>query len=537
MTKNANEEQKILTTFAHKLQKLYIANLNNQTKPHLFYMKRLFAIIATVILQASLFCLHTLALDLPDIIGSDMMLQQRTDAKIWGWAKARSTVEVQPSWDMKIYKATAASDGRWEVKVKTPYASYDTHSITIKGDGETRVIKNVLIGEVWFCSGQSNMEMPIGGFWNCPVEGANEAIATANKYKKSIRCATIEHTGADTPQLKAKGGWKVCNTANVSSFSACGYFFARTLTEILDVPVGIINCSWGGSCVEGWLPKDILLTYPDGLTPMDDADYHKKMIMYNGMLHPLAGYTIKGFLWNQGESNVGREKEYIDRFITMTNLWRKMWDQPGDKLPMYTVELPPYDYGDINGDWGAKFREAQHTIAHTLENSGCVCTSDLIYDYEPTQVHGTKKLEIGQRLAYMAATRDYNIKGIAAEAPEFDHMKTVDANSGELEVIAGTAVAQKRPSKGKVTYLYFKNGNDGFSRLDNIQGFEAAGADGKFYPAVVWAGSDSQGCLLKLVCPKVADVKHVRYCFKNFIPGKLHGMRGLPVVPFRTDNF
>lgn len=469
------------------------------------------------------------------------MLQQATEAKMWGWAKPDSKVEVSVSWDKTKYQAKADSkSGRWEVVINTPKASYDTHTITVKGDGETVTIDNILIGEVWFCSGQSNMEMPLGGFWNCPVEGANEAIAQSGKYKRSIRCVTIEHTDALTPQDKTKGTWKTCEPENAPAFSACGYFFARTLTDILDVPVGIINCSWGGSCVEGWLPKEILKTYPDGLTPMDDADYHRKMVMYNGMLYPLAGYTIKGFLWNQGESNVGKEQEYIERFATMVNLWRKMWKQPNDNLPIYTVELPPYHYDNVNGDWAAKFREAQHKIAKTLPHSGCVCTSDLIYDYEPKQIHGTKKLEIGQRLAYMAAVRDYDVKGIAADAPEFDFMKTVEANDEDKAVIAGTPVANNPNDKGKVTYLYFKNATDGFDRLENIEGFEAAGADGTYHPAIVWAASDwrtqPQGCFLKLVCPEVSEVKNVRYCFKNFAIGKLHGMRGLPVVPFRTDK-
>ncbi len=490
------------------------------------------------------------ALELPEIFSDNMMLQQQTQAKMWGWAEAGSTITVTTSWNNKKTTAKTGDDGKWILSVETPAASYNTYSISITEKGTKKAsadyatsvtINNVLIGEVWFCSGQSNMEMPLRGFWNCPIEGANEAIAQSGKYKRSIRAVTIERKGALTPQDRAAGKWQECTPEFSPEFSAGGYFFARTLSDILDVPVGIICCAWGGSCVEGWLPKEILLTYPDGLTPMDDTEYHQKMIMYNGLLHPTAGYTIKGFLWNQGESNVGKEQEYIDRFITMTNLWRKMWNQPGDKLPMYAVELPPYDYGDVNGDWGAKFREAQHIIAQKLENSGCICTSDLIYDYEPAQVHGTKKLEIGQRLAYMAAVRDYGVKGIASEAPEFEFMRIVDADESDAQVIAGTAVAKNANEKGKVVELYFTNSTDGFDRLTDIQGFEAAGADGKYYPAVVWAASSwemtvRQGCFLKLVCPEVPEVKSVRYCFKNFAPGKLHNMRGLPVVPFRTDK-
>jgi len=480
-------------------------------------MKRYFCLFVLLIV-----CLSTKAVELPEIIGDNMMLQQKTEAKLWGWAKGGTTVSVTPSWNGKTYSAkTDKKTGRWEIKIETPAASYETYSIKIKDSSEEKTISNVLIGEVWFCSGQSNMEMPLAGFWNCPVEGSNEAIATSGRYKKSIRVATIPKSPAQKPQDRVSGKWQVCEPETAGSFSACGYFFARTLTELLDIPVGIINCSWGGSCVEGWLPKEILLTYPDGLVPMDDTDYHAKMVMFNGMLSPLAGYTIKGFLWNQGESNVGREKEYIERFSTMTNLWREMWNQPGDPLPIYTVELPPYWYDNNDADNGAKFREAQHIIANQLENCGCVCTNDLVYDYEPKQIHGTKKLEIGQRLAYMAAIRNYGFKGIAAEAPEFDHMKVSADN--------------------KVVNLYFTNATDGFDRLSDIEGFEVAGADGVFYKATVSAEQNwselPYTSYLKLVCPEVSEIKYIRYNFKNWAPSKLHNMRQLPIVPFRTDNF
>lgn len=481
------------------------------------------------------------ALELPEIIGTDMMLQQQSKARLWGWAKAGSTVSVRTSWDEQTYSARAdRQTGRWELQVATPAASYTPQTMTVQGDGEEIRIENVLIGEVWFCSGQSNMEMTLGGFWNCPIEGANEAIAGANQYKKAIRVATIARTPMQEPADRTSGRWQECTTAQAPSFTACGYFFARTLTDLLDVPVGIINCSWGGSCVEGWLPKDTLLTYPDGITPFNDADYMQKMVMYNGMVHPLAGYTIRGFLWNQGESNIGREKDYAARFKAMVRHWRKLWRQPGDNLPIYTVELPPYWYGNGDDTNGAALRQVQHQIARELEHSGCVCTTDLILEHEARQIHGCKKLEIGQRLAYMAATRDYGMEGIAAEAPEFERMEAIEMDPGLISVIAGTPVEQHPDAKGKVMRLYFSNSQDGFDRMDGIEGFEAAGADGVWHKAIVWAGSDwrnpkYQGCFLDLVCPEAGEVKHVRYCFKNWTSGRLHNLRGLPVVPFSTE--
>lgn len=480
------------------------------------------------------------ALELPEIFGDYMILQQQTQARLWGWAKTGSTVEVQTSWNGQTYSTKAdKKSGKWELLVQTPQASYDAHSVTVRGDGQTVKLDNVLIGEVWFCSGQSNMEMPINGFWNCPVEGNNETKARANRYRGRIRCATIPKVDALEPQERVGGKWQDCSIATVGGFSANGYYFAETLNEILDVPVGIISCAWGGSCVEGWLPKEILLTYPDGLTPMDDTDYHRKMVMFNGMLNPLAGYTIKGFLWNQGESNVGREDEYIDRFQTMVNLWRKMWRQGDDKLPIYTVELPGYSYGDVNGTNCADFRVAQHKIANLLANSGCVCTADLMLPHEAEQIHGAKKREIGRRMAYLAATRDYGITGIDAEAPEFVRMVNVEAQPNDVKVVAGSALASNVNEQGQVTKLYFTHSVDGFDRIYDIEGFEAAGPDGEWHKAIVWAdGSWSdpeyQGCFLKLVCPEVPDVKDVRYHYCNFSVGGLHNTRGLPVVPFNT---
>lgn len=466
-----------------------------------------------------------------------MMLQQQTNAKVWGWAKPGSDVQLTTSWSNLKQYATAGKDGKWLIEVKTPAASYTPQTLTVKGDGETITCENVLIGEVWFCSGQSNMEITLNGYWNCPIEGSNEAIATSGKYKKAIRVATVTKVDALEPQDKVPAKWEVCEPQNAGHFSAVGYFFARTLTDLLDVPVGIINCSWGGSCVEGWLPKEILLTYPDGLTPANDVDWMRKMVMYNGMLYPMAGYTVKGFLWNQGESNIGREQEYITRFKDMVNHWRKIWNQE-TKLPIYTVELPPYMYEDnANGTDGAKIREAQHKIAHELEDCGCVCTSDLVYDYELKQIHGTKKLEIGQRLAYMAATRDYGMSGFWSEMPEFEKMEVVEATPDDKNVIGGTAVAANPNDKGKVTILYFINAWEGFDRMQDIENFEAAGEDGVFHPAIVWATNTESRTVLKLVCPEVPEVKNVRYCFKNFVVGKLHNSRQLPIVPFRTDNF
>ncbi len=496
-------------------------------------MKKSFLLTLFLVLTSS-----TFALNLPHLFSDNMVLQQLTKARLWGWAEPSHEVSVHTSWNSKHYTAKADKEtGRWEVLVETPAASFATYSISVEGDGQSITFSNVLIGEVWFCSGQSNMEMPLAGFWNCPVEGANEAIAQSSLYENSLRFLTIPKTRALTPQDDVPCHWDISCPKNAPTFSAIGYFFATTLISILHLPVGIINCSWGGSAVEGWIPEEILLTYPDALTPMDDADYHEKRVMYNGMLHPCAGYTIRGFLWNQGESNVGQPDDYIIRFSTMIRHWRDLWRQPDDPLPVYSVEMPPYAYGDgPDGLLGPDFRVAQHQITRTLEHSGCVATSDLIYDYETNQVHGCRKKEIGQRLAYMALTRDYGVEGIAAEAPEFEYLTVHQASPADNTIIAGTLVGEPQID-GQVLQLYFTNGEEGFDLIENIPDFEAQDSQGVWHPAIVWASSawqnvDRQGAFLKLACPQADQIKAVRYCYRNFLRGKLHNLRGLPLVPF-----
>ena len=201
------------------------------------------------------------------------------------------------------------------------------------------------------------MEMPLRGFTNCPIEGSNAEIAKANS-NKNIRCVTIPRVEAMTPQKEVSGKWQISNPENTTWFSATGYFFAKFLSQTLDIPVGIINCSWGGSTVEGWLPESIVKDYADIDLKKTDYDYtfQKPVIMYNGMLKPLQNYTIKGFLWYQGESNVGKHRSYASRLNTMVGLWREEWGL--GELPIYYGEIAPYTYGDTVE--GAFMKESQY---------------------------------------------------------------------------------------------------------------------------------------------------------------------------------
>ncbi|MCC8095712.1 MAG: sialate O-acetylesterase [Tannerellaceae bacterium] len=467
-----------------------------------------------------LFCLFLLTLffsiaqakvKLLEILGDHMVLQQNTRVNIWGEAAPGRPIQITSSWSEEVYTGNAGSDGHWLIPVRTPAASNAPQWIRID-DGEAVILNDILIGEVWFCSGQSNMEMPLRGFWNCPVEGANQTIATSGTYNH-IRVATIPKTAEVTPQATISGRWKVSTPEHAAEFTATGYYFAMLLNQALDVPVGLINCSWGGSSVEGWLNKEMLETYPDVDLSLAGSDrihpMSQPMIMYNGMLHPLTKYTIKGFLWYQGEANVGRHQTYAERLAAMVNLWRSEWQQ--EDLPFYYVEIAPYEYGE--GDAAAYLREAQYKAQQLIPNSGMVCTNDLVEAYERMNIHPKNKRTVGERLAYMALNNTYGYKSILCRGPEYDSMEVQD---------------------GQVI-LSFTYADEGFNREDGILGFEIAGADQTFYPAIAVADLDTKKIVVS--SEQVTDPVAVRYGFRNYLPGNLYNIRELPVVPFRTDTW
>ena len=456
------------------------------------------------------------AVELPDIVSSNAVLQQNSNARLWGWAAPGASVTVTPSWDGKAYTAKSDSKtGRWEVMVATPEASFTPYTVTFDDGKDKTSIDNVLIGEVWFCSGQSNMEMPLRGFGIQPIEGAAQAIAYSGKYP-GIRMANVPKTQSYKPEEKVPGKWKVSSPENAGEFSALAYFFAQSLTDLLNVPVGIINCAYGGASVEGWMPKWKLDTYEgydmDAEEKNPDINEWERIgVMYNAMLKPVQPYTVKGFLWNQGESNVGRHNEYPQHQKDMVEIWRDEWGL--GELPFYFVELPGWNYGDPEKDDAAKFRECQHKAAEITPNSGIVCTTDLVYPYEVEDIHARKKKEIGERLAFMAADRTYGIKGVPSQYPAFK----------EVELLGDKAI------------LTFSDPYNGLNPNMDLPGFEVAGEDRVFYPAK--ATEDWNTYKVTVSSDKVKDIKSVRYCFKNFAIGQLKNMMGLPLIPFRTDNW
>jgi len=453
---------------------------------------------------------------LPHLISDNMVLQQQTEAKLWGWNKAGQKVKITTSWNNRTYTAITDKDGRWQVKVKTPEASFDPLRISFDdGDGVVTV-NNVLAGEVWVCAGQSNMEMPVKGFGNCPVDNYNKEVLDASG-SKGIRSVKIPSTMSTTPLDDAPCEWRQCNAQTVAGFSATGYFFARIVSRALNIPVGLIEANKGGTRVESWLDRENLTRYTQ--ENLDSAEmknkfkwqFHYPLLWGNGTFHPILNYTVKGILYYQGCSNVGDPAgQYTERLKMLVEQWRRDFGQ--GELPFYFVEIAPYYYDNVAGDGGAKLREQQFAASRIIPNSALVCTNDCVYPYETQQIHPAQKQKVGERLGLVALNKQYGMKQLICESPSFRGMTI----------------------KNDTAFVQLDGLADGISRYEDLQGFEMAGEDRVFHKAngyYYW----TKGIIL--TCPEVKKPVAVRYCFRNFQLGNVANMGGLPLFPFRTDNW
>ena len=462
---------------------------------------------------------------LPHIICDNMVLQQQTEARLWGWAKAGKTVKVTTSWNNQTATAKADKDGRWLVKVATPKASYEPLEITFDdGDGQVS-IKNVVAGEVWICAGQSNMEMPVKGFWMCPVKDYNNVVIDAKNHK-GVRSVKIPSVMSSKPLDDAQCEWRICSPNNVGEFSATGYFFARKMHEALDIPIGLIEANKGGTRVESWLTKENLEKHTSDPTDSVEIskkwaqfDYLRSLLWGNGTFNPILNYTVKGILYYQGCSNVGDPgDQYSERMKLLAEQWR---GQIGlGEIPFYFVQIAPYRYDDDNNATsGAFLREQQFKASKMIPNSSLVCTNDLVYPYEYSQIHPTQKQQVGERLAYTALARDYGFEGLMYQSPEYKDMQIKD----------------------DAIFIHLDNNYHTDAPFEDIEGFEVAGEDKVFYPAKAqhfWQpGGGYWDEAIKVSSPEVKKPVAVRYCFKNFQIGNVKNAGNLPLFPFRTDNW
>lgn len=444
---------------------------------------------------------------LPAIFSDNMVMQQQTEAAIWGTATANSTVRITTSWNKKSYSPRAGMDGKWKVRVSTPSAG-GPYSITIS-EGKTIVLKNVLIGEVWVCSGQSNMEMPMKGYRNQPVTGSNEFIALSSN--PLIRLITVPKETSLTPLDDFIGSWKLCEPENVSEFSATAYFFGLMLNKALGVPIGLINTSWGGTRIEPWISESGFKNFdwvklPDKNMRQEKLSPQTPTVLYNAMINPLAGYGIRGAIWYQGESNRNEYTQYEKLMPGLALNWRSMWGI--GEFPMYYVQIAPFDYGPAGAN-SAFLREAQLKASTAIPNFGMACIMDT---GEKDCIHPANKKAAGDRLAFLALAKTYGKKGFACETPVLKEMK-VEVNQ---------------------VMLTFDNAPNGLTSFGKgLSCFEVAGSDKRFYSAYAFFS----GAGITLFSPMVDKPVAVRYAFKDFIVGDLFNIEGLPVSSFRTDNW
>jgi len=482
-------------------------------------MKKIFLLAACAFTAVGLQAKVTL----PYVMGDNMILQQDTEARLWGKTTAKE-VAVTVSWNNETYKAKVSKNGDFMVKVKTPKADNTPLSITFD-DGDKTTLRNVKAGEVWVCAGQSNMEMPMKGFGNCPVEGYNDEIVDAAQYK-NVHFVKIPSVMRMTPQWNSEPTeWKSVSPETIGEASATGYFFAQVVNKALDVPVGLIMANKGGSRVESWLTAENLKKYTDepldtmGIVKGHEWDYHRQLVWGNGTFNPILNYTVRGILFYQGCSNVGNPgNQYSERLKLLVEQWREQFGL--GEIPFYFVEIAPYRYDDDDAKTsGALLREQQFRAAQIIPNSALVSTNDLVYPYEPTQIHPCQKRQVGRRLAYLALNKTYGMKSLGCDGMSYKDMKIT----------------------GNTVDLHFNNDLGAINRFEDIVGFELAGEDKVFHPAKAvhfWQhGGGYWDETVRLTSPDVDKPVAVRYCFRNFQIGNLKNAAGLPLFPFRTDNW
>ena len=491
----------------------------------------------------------TAELKLPAIISDHMVLQQKQANPIWGWDDPGTEVTVTLGDQVK--KAKAGDDGKWTVKLDPLDANAEPSTIAIEGSSR-REITDVLVGEVWMCSGQSNMGMTLAGDWKFEVE-------SLSSNHPNLRLISVPRVGTQELQNDFKGQWESANSTNCKSFSAVGFFYGRYLHEILGVPVGLINNAWGGSAAEAWVRRDSLEKDPRFTALMDGWEQREADLMadeakakyevalaawkekvaaakaagkqaprapgspesvlagnqrpgniFAGVVHPTLGYGMKGVIWYQGESNAGRAWEYARLFPYMIEQWRAEWGQ-GD-FPFYWVQLADYmAETDQPGDspW-AELRESQ-TKTMSLPNTGEAVIIDL---GEANDIHPKNKYDVAARLVRWALAKDYGLENIEPQSPMYREIKITD---------------------NKAT-LTFDHVGGGLRTVDinDVQGFAICGE----YQKWVWADAKiTGGDTIEVWSDAVAAPVAVRYAWANNHVCNVYSKLGLPLTPFRTDDF
>ena len=492
-------------------------------------------------------------LKLPAILGDHMVLQQDMPARLWGWAQPGQTVTVQASWDTKTHTAKADEKGRWRVQTAPPRAGQH-YTVTISAGNETIRLNDILAGEVWLASGQSNMHMSMTP--NPPGHqgplNAEAEIAAAHFHQ--IRLFQMKLDSATKPKNNCRGKWRICTPTNVGEFSAVGYFFARDLHHTLHVPIGVIHASCGGTRAESWTPRQTLDTLPflqDTLKIKDEmiAQWPAKVErfekqanawiktalqqlnrglraapapkppvrtlpkndpagLFNGMIAPLTPLAIRGVIWYQGEANAVTAEQYHPLFSAMIEAWRNAFNQPAQ--PFYFVQLANWDTSKalVTSDGWACLREAQLKTYRTVSHTGMASAVDI---GQTETIHPRNKQEVARRLLRWALAKTYD-RDTVCSGPLFVSAKTRDrALIATFESIGSGLVLREAPTSG----------------------FELAGSGRRFVPARARIENDT----VIIEADEIEQPVAVRYAWKDNPVSTLYNREGLPASPFRTDDW
>lgn len=489
------------------------------------------------------------ALKLPALFTDNMVLQRDQPDFVWGWDDPGTSVEVAIAGQTKTSKADAS--GKWSVQLDALKASSTPLTMSVKGSSVVE-IKNILVGEVWMCSGQSNMAFPLG-------DADNAELEVAGMKHSGIRLITVPNLGTQEPQKDFTGAWAVCTPETAKDFSAIGLYYGRYLHEILGVPVGLICNAWGGSYIEAWLPRPVLehdphfaeimeqvvkaegrATSPKSIARYEQqvADWEKEAAeaekqnlprpkhprdprdfmpgnqrvgnIYNGVLFPTIGYGIKGVIWYQGEANTADAKVYELMFPLLIKQWRKDWNR--DELPFYWVQLPNHGARTtelVDGLWPA-LRDAQ-TKATKLPHTGQAVTVDI---GDGNSLHPKNKLDVAARLARWALAKDYGM---------------------DMPCRSPLPIEVTLKAEGKIALRFDSVGRGLVTRQsDSVTGFALCGADKKWH----WAHGDIVDYnLVEVSSEAVPKPIAIRYCWTDNPECNLFTREGLPATPFRTDDF
>jgi sialate O-acetylesterase len=485
------------------------------------------------------------AVKLPAVFSDNMVLQRGQPAPVWGWADKGEEVTVAVAG--QSHAAKAGEDGRWKVVLDKLDIGAPLEMMVKGSSGSSITLKNILVGEVWVCSGQSNMQMAIADSNN-----AREEIASADH--PHIRLISVPVRGTQEPQQDFQGRWVECSPKTIATFSAAGYFFGRKLHQDLKVPIGLINCSWGGAACEAWAKRSYLEADPQYKKLLQDTDeqirsYEKAQAVwkkqhnawkkkakaakaagkdpgpapvppldpradqlhvancYNGMLLPIIPYAIRGAIWYQGETNLSRAYQYRSLFPAMIANWRADWGQ-GD-FPFGFVQLAPFRYAGQNPTNFAELCEAQRMTLDASANTGMAVTLDI---GDVKDIHPKNKQDVGKRLALWALAKVYG-KDLVYSGPIYKSM-AVEGNKIRLQFdhVGGGLIS----SDGKP-----------------LTEFTIAGTDQKFVPAV----AEIDGNSIVVHSDKVAEPAAVRFAWRDEAVPNLANKEGLPASLFRTDTW